>query len=103
MTLTLDLPRSLNEEIVQEAQREGVSTPEYATRLLSFATAFLKENPSIPLQEAVPEKQERDQARLAHIRSIRGKYAHLGVTTEDLHREHRIDESRSKYPSWEAQ
>ncbi len=56
MTLTLDLPRSLNEEIVQEAQREGVSTPEYATRLLSFATAFLKENPSIPLQEAVPEK-----------------------------------------------
>ena len=113
MTLTLDLSQPLDQEIASEARREGVSESEYAIRLLSFAAHLLRE-PAAPFQEAVWEfrstrtrssaaESPRDEERFARVRSIRGKYAHLGATTEDLHRERRVDESRSEYSLQEHQ
>ncbi len=40
--------------------------------------------------------QEPDQARVAHVRSIRGKYAHLGVISDDIRRERKADEEASE-------
>lgn len=53
MSLTIELPRPLGEELAFEAQREGVSAAEHATLLLYLATALLKEEDPSPFQEAV--------------------------------------------------
>ena len=39
--------------------------------------------------------RREEQARIAHVKRIRGKYAHLGVSSDDLHRERQEDEQRS--------
>lgn len=39
---------------------------------------------------------ETDSARVAHIKSLRGKYAHLGVSVEDLHRERQADKAQEE-------
>ncbi len=38
----------------------------------------------------------RDPARIARVQSIRGKYAHIGVSTEDLHRERQKDKEQEE-------
>ena len=38
-----------------------------------------------------PEKE-----RVAHIKSLRGKYAHLGVSVDDLHNERATDTAREE-------
>ena len=43
-----------------------------------------------------PEEPGREADRTAHVKSIRGKYAHLGVTSDDLRRERRADEETSE-------
>lgn len=53
MSLTIELPRPLGEELASDAQREGISAEEYATLLLYLATALLKEKNPTPFQETV--------------------------------------------------
>jgi len=194
MSLTLEIPRPLDEELTADAKREGISAAERATLLLYLVTALLNdEKPTLfreavrvflshhsldadhvatvfdelvrlcveaqeedegssPLQgaggrvdvkrvgallkhwrnaavhraldinpdviifdagylesllqragrEATRDTEEvageeRDQSRVAHVKSIRGKYAHLGVTSDDLRRERRADEEISEH------
>lgn len=188
MSLTLELPRSLGEELTLESEREGIPAAEHATLLLYLATALMRDEKPTPFQKAVrvflshnsldaaqvasvfeslvqlclwhdlgkasPEFQktlentsthdavamlrqwrntvvhraadispqelltkanpaenveqrlgrserqadgeEPDRARVAHVRSIRGKYAHLGVTSDDVRRERESDEEASE-------
>jgi hypothetical protein len=53
MPLTIQLPRPLDEELTEEAQREGVSAAEHATLLLYLASALLSEDKPTPFKEAV--------------------------------------------------
>ena|SRR5437867_10225948 len=195
MSLTLEIPRPLDEELTADAKREGISAAERATLLLYLVTALLNdEKPTLfreavrvflshhsldadhvatvfdelvrlcveaqeegegssPLQgaggrvdvkrvgallkhwrnaavhraldispdviisdaghlesllqragrestrdiEEAAREEEGDQSRVAHVKSIRGKYAHLGVTSDDLRRERRADEEISEH------
>jgi hypothetical protein len=53
MPLTLQLPPPLDEEVTEEAQREGVSAAEHATLLLYLGSALLSEDRPTPFKEAV--------------------------------------------------
>jgi hypothetical protein len=53
MSLTIELPQPLGEELASEAQLEGVSAAERATLLLCLMTALLKGDNPTPFQEAV--------------------------------------------------
>lgn len=53
MSLTLELPVPLEVELGEEARREGLTTAEHATLLLSLANALIKEDPSTPFRSAV--------------------------------------------------
>ena len=184
MTITLEIARTLDEELNLEAAREGVSPSELATLLIYLAQALLSEREPTPFQKAVREflssrsldphrvasvweelvrfcvenpaesdlaperdtlseqgfrnvgallKRWRNQTvhggpgalsfgpseferpgnehpgqkstmiselgeedRVKHVRSIRGKYAHVALTSEDLHRDRQTDERISE-------
>ena len=53
MPLTIQLPRPLDEELIEEAQREGVSATEHAALLLYLAHALVSEGRPTPFSEAV--------------------------------------------------
>jgi hypothetical protein len=53
MSLTIELPQPLGEELASEAQQVGISAAERATLLLYLATALLKEENPTPFQETV--------------------------------------------------
>jgi hypothetical protein len=53
MSLTIELPQTLGEELASEAQQVGISAAERATLLLYLATALLKEENPTPFQETV--------------------------------------------------
>jgi len=53
MSLTLELPPPVNEELVQDSQREGVSEMEHAALLVCLASAFKLEDPQTLFQKAV--------------------------------------------------
>jgi hypothetical protein len=53
MSLTIELPHPVNEELVLEAQREGISAEDHATLLVVLIMAFLKGQDRTPFQEAV--------------------------------------------------
>ena len=44
--------------------------------------------------EPTPETTEAE--RIARIKSVRGKYAHLGVSSDDLHRDRAADKEREE-------
>ncbi len=72
-----------------------ISDAGYLESLLQRAERFERETTD-DAEEPAPKK-ERDQSRVAHVKSIRGKYAHLGVTSDDLRRERRADEEISEH------
>src|SRR5438093_57486 len=53
MSLKLEIPFPLDEELTADAEREGISAAERATLLLHLATALLNEKKSTPFREAV--------------------------------------------------
>jgi hypothetical protein len=53
MTLNIELPPPINEELSQDSQREGISEMEHAALLVCLASAFKQEEPHTPFQEAV--------------------------------------------------
>lgn len=53
MSLTLELPPKLGDELTRNAERENTTTEEHAKLLLSLATALLSENRSTPFHKAL--------------------------------------------------
>jgi hypothetical protein len=53
MSLTLELPPPINDELTQDSQREGISEKEHAALLVCLASAFKQEEPHTPFQKAV--------------------------------------------------
>ncbi len=54
------------------------------------------QSPALPMQGPETLSPPRDPDLLARVARIRGKYAHLGVSTEDLHRERRKDKEKEE-------
>src|SRR3712207_3298361 len=53
MSMTLDLPAHLEDDLKEEAEKEGVPPDEHATLLLYICTALLREDETTPFQDAV--------------------------------------------------
>ena len=89
MTLIIELT-SIEEARLQAAsQKRGVEPGEYARQLIA----------DLPPGSSAPPKKagmERDPELVARVKSLRGKYAHLGVTTQDLHRERQEDKAKEE-------
>ena len=85
MTLQIDITQDQEARLAAEAEQQGVDLRELVHRLL---TAHLA--------EATGENSsgERDPDHVARVRRIRGKYADLGVTADDLHLERQADKAR---------
>lgn len=67
--------------------------------------AFAETNRNLPIlpdeafdrshyEENAP--RERDPELVARVNAIRGKYAHVGVTVEGLHRERQLDKEKEE-------
>src|SRR5713101_2867472 len=69
MPVTIELPRPLEEELTQEAQREGVSATEHATLLLYLAHALVSEGSPTPFKEAVRVFLARHSLDADHVSS----------------------------------
>lgn len=89
MTLTLQLPSSLSEELEQQAGRMGVTPEEHATNLLAIA-AVIGDTASIPgarsqiastMREAIRSildretSSEADRERLQRLAELLGRWA----------------------------
>ncbi len=55
MPLTLELPAQLEEDLKQEAEKEGVPATDHAALLLSIITALLRETEATPFRNALRE------------------------------------------------
>lgn len=53
ISLTLELPSPINEELTQDSQREGISETEHAALLVCLASAFKQDEPHSLFQKAV--------------------------------------------------
>ena len=53
MSIILDLPMPIDEELTQDSQREGVSESEHVALLVCLASAFKQEEPHTPFQKAI--------------------------------------------------
>jgi len=89
MTLQINISPSQEARLTAEAEQQGLEPGELVRRLLEHHLA----------EPAATDGEERfaggaHPERVAQVRSIRGKYAHLEVPTEDLHRERRADKQR---------
>ena len=122
MSLTLDLPTPLADELTREAKQKNVSPAEHATRLVGLAMALLKDGTDTPfraevksfliahsvdaehvaavLGELLDSPVIQTAGRQARRPSAMGKYAHLGVTSEDVAREKQEDIAREE-KGWE--
>jgi hypothetical protein len=70
MPLTLDLPPHLEEELEQEAQKEGVSVTDHTTLLLYLITALLEEQEQTPFQNAVKSFFFHHSLDVDHLASV---------------------------------
>jgi hypothetical protein len=91
MTLHIELTQDQEALLTSRARQEGLAPAEFAHRLL---TEQLRELPARNGEN--PEHRPPTPELAARVRSIRGKYAHVGATTEDLHRERQADKKREE-------
>ena len=91
MSLTIELTAEQEARLAAAARDRGLAPAELAQKLL---TEQLPELAGVNGER--PGSPERDPELLARVRSIRGKYAYLGVTTEELHRERQADKEREE-------
>jgi hypothetical protein len=109
MSLTLELPTPLVEELTREAKQKSVSPEEHLTRLVEIVGALTKSGWETPLRAEVKLFLANHSVDADHVASVlsqlldspliqkdgrqarrtsaRGKYAHLGISSEDFARE----------------
>lgn len=90
MTLHIELTPEQEARLAAAARQRGLDPVALARELLAES---LPELPS-PVNGDGAGGKKRDPELVARIRSIRGKYAHVGATTEDLHQERQADKER---------
>src|SRR2546426_8318134 len=83
MPVTIELPRPLEEELTQEAQREGVSATEHATLLLYLAHALVSEGSPTPFKEAVRVFLARHSLDADHVSSAFEELVRSCLTQDD--------------------
>lgn len=81
MTLTLELPPEIEEQLRTKAAKAGQDVGTYVAHILASTAA---------------SNESGEAARLAAIRSLRGKYAELGISSEDITRERQKDMKREE-------
>jgi uncharacterized protein (DUF433 family) len=99
MTLEIEVPKSLDEELTQQAAMEGTDKQEHATLLLYLATALLRGTETTPFREAVkvfraqhPVEQAMDldyDTLLSSLPPLDGIYQQPGRMNRGIH----IDEN----------
>src|SRR2546421_553541 len=89
MALTIELTSEQEARLAAVAETRGLAPAELVQELLREQLPRLS-----PMMRQSPRTKERDPALVARVRSVRGKYAHLGATTADLHRERQVDKER---------
>jgi hypothetical protein len=98
MNITLDLKPEVTEEAAAQAAARGVSLEAYLSSMLARLVAPIssarKNDEACRHTGAGSHEKAQDPELPARVRSVRGKYAHLGVSTEDLHQERRGDRAR---------
>lgn len=67
MAMTVDLPAALEEDLREEAEREGVKPSEHAALLLSICTALLNDAEATPFSSAVKEFLSRRSLDSEHV------------------------------------
>jgi len=97
MSITLDLKPEVEEQAAMQAAARGVSLEAYLASVLE--QTVLPSHSNHPSETAAGNGTEarddkRDPILLARVRNVRGKYAHLAITTEELHRERQADRER---------
>jgi hypothetical protein len=70
MSMTLEIPRPLDEELTWDAEREGVSASELATLLLYLTHAILNEDRPTPFREAVAMFLSHQSLDSHHVASV---------------------------------
>jgi hypothetical protein len=91
------LPKTI-EGTGEELQAYLKRAPQERFRLIHIDAeeSTLAEVQSLSPPAKLKRQDERDPELVARVKSIRGKYAHLGVTTEDLHRERQADKEKEE-------
>ena len=91
MTLQIELTQDQEALLTSRAQQEGLGPAELAHRLL------LEQLQELPRRNGQSAQQKAPDPEIAaRVKSIRGKYAHVGATTADLHQERRADREREE-------
>jgi len=95
MALIIELTPEQEAHLAAVAQQEGLAPNELARKfVIEHLPARLPQNETtVSAQTPV---MKRDPELVERVKSIRGKYAQVGVTTDDLHRERRADEEHEK-------
>jgi hypothetical protein len=70
MTLSIDLPPPLDEELAIEANREGVSVSDRATLLLHLMTALARDGRKTPFRSVVRSFLERNAIDADHMAEV---------------------------------
>ena len=91
MTLTIQLTPEQEARLAAAAEERGLAPTELVQELLTEQLPRLT-----PVARQRPQNMERDPALVARVRRVRGKYAGVGATTEDLHRERRAENVRDE-------
>lgn len=86
MTVTLDLPAESERELIERAREAGQSVPEFMLRALASV--------GVNVGQPKPKRQLRGY----------GIAAHLGVSCEDVHRQHQeeIERDAEREQRWQG-
>lgn len=82
MTLMIDLSPIEQARLTAAAKRTGLEPSVLAKKLVT--------------EHLPPEESAREQARIAAIYAAVGSMAHIGVGTDDLHRERQADKEKEE-------
>ena len=94
MPLTIELTPVEEARLRKAAQQKGIAPAELVRQFLeSNLAAIPAEFQSSDLNGL---DSEQHASKVKRIRGLRGKLAHLSVTSEDLHRERQADKAREE-------
>jgi hypothetical protein len=86
MSLPLELPPPINQELTQDSQREGISEMEHAALLLCLASAFKHEEPVTPFQNAVREFLSHRSLDAEQVFSVFEELVHVCLAVNEAGR-----------------
>lgn len=94
MTLVIELTPEQETRLTAASQQRGLAPGELVQEMLTERLPELCSH----VNGGNSGTEVQDRELVARVSGIRGKYADVGVTTEDLHRERRADKEREERP-----